>query len=276
MSGGFFNVPRDLWQDRTFRDSEMTEREAFIWLVAHAAWKPHSREIAGVTVLLDRGEYAASTRFLAKRWQWSHGKARRFLEKLEKSGVLRRKTGTATGTPTGTGVSIISVCNYNDIQLSENDTRTATGTPTGTNKNTGLKNTGFENSASRARARAREADAFAEEFRHALLKTLNAHPVSGEIVSTGKRLGIDWRKPREWMALGLSEHDILTVAAAVVARPRQAQVGSFKYLDGPMHDYAATGQLPQATEQSHGRSRRPTGADIAEAADRIFENWGQR
>lgn len=40
MSKGTVNVSRCLWDDEVFRNEPFTEREAWIWMIAEAAWKP--------------------------------------------------------------------------------------------------------------------------------------------------------------------------------------------------------------------------------------------
>ncbi len=53
---------------------------------------------------INRGEWAASQRFLAKRWQWSEMKVRLFLERLKKSGMIE--------TESRDGVTVIRLVNY--------------------------------------------------------------------------------------------------------------------------------------------------------------------
>ncbi|MBB4375614.1 hypothetical protein [Bradyrhizobium sp. SBR1B] len=82
-SRGYIAVPRALLSDdRTFANEPYTEREAFLSLVADAAWKPRKLRLRRGVVDLDRGQTLASSRYLAERWQWPEPRVRRFLDRL--------------------------------------------------------------------------------------------------------------------------------------------------------------------------------------------------
>jgi hypothetical protein len=53
--GGTVNIARDLWDDPTFKDSVMSQREAWIWLIADASWKPRPKRIGDHILNLQRG-----------------------------------------------------------------------------------------------------------------------------------------------------------------------------------------------------------------------------
>jgi hypothetical protein len=117
-------MPRSIFTDPAFADEPLTEREAFISLVADANYKPSRLRLRGGAVELQRGQLLASTRFLAARWRWQEPRVRRFLNRL--SG---RRANDATKdakndahidahidtqpTPNGT---IITVRNYDRFQ----------------------------------------------------------------------------------------------------------------------------------------------------------------
>ena len=108
MSGGVI-IARNLWDDPAFQNEPFSEREAWVWLICEAQWKPRERRVGKVIVQLDRGQLAHSTRFLAEAWKWSHAKVRRYLDRLEKLKLIRRESGT--------GVSVVTLCKYNEYQL---------------------------------------------------------------------------------------------------------------------------------------------------------------
>ena len=105
---GTVNISRDLWDDTAFAADPFSEREAWIWLIAEASWKPRARRVGDYVVNLERGQAAHSTRFLAETWGWTHSKVRRYLDRLEKLNLITRKTDT--------GVSVITVCKYDKFQ----------------------------------------------------------------------------------------------------------------------------------------------------------------
>lgn len=105
---GTVNIARDLWDDPVFTDAEMSQREAWIWLIAEASWKPRVKRFAGRDVSLGRGQVAASTRFMAAAWMWSEPRVRRYLDMLENRRMITRATDA--------GVTVITICKYDDYQ----------------------------------------------------------------------------------------------------------------------------------------------------------------
>lgn len=105
---GTVNIARDLWDDPTFKNEEMSQREAWIWLIANASWKPRTTRVGDHVVDLQRGQLAASTRFLADAWMWSEARVRRYLAKLEDRRMICRDIGA--------GVTVVTLCKYNIYQ----------------------------------------------------------------------------------------------------------------------------------------------------------------
>ncbi len=105
---GFIAVSRAFWDDTDFRDSEMSQREAFLWMLAEASWKPRAKRIKSAVINLDRGQLAASTRFLASAFGWSEARVRRYLDMLKN----RRTIDAATDA----GVTVITIRNYDKYQ----------------------------------------------------------------------------------------------------------------------------------------------------------------
>lgn len=95
-----------------------------MFLIAEAAWKPTTVRVGGVMVDLARGQCAHSVRYLAKRWAWSKSRVDRFLTRL--------KTGTLIGTAVGQGVTVITICKYDEYQIVWLPSGTASGTARGT------------------------------------------------------------------------------------------------------------------------------------------------
>ena len=57
-------------------------------------------------VTIHRGEIPASLRLLAEWWGWSKNRVDRFLNTLEKDGMIKKRTAN------GTAQTVITVCNY--------------------------------------------------------------------------------------------------------------------------------------------------------------------
>lgn len=105
---GVFAVDRGIWDHPMFADEPFTEREAWSWLIGEASFKARTRNVGGKVVKLERGQLAASVRFIAERWKWSKSRVDRFLKRL--------KIETMIGTDSGTGLLVITICNYDKYQ----------------------------------------------------------------------------------------------------------------------------------------------------------------
>jgi len=106
---GVFAVDRGIWDHPVLNSKDpLSRREAWLWMLSEAAWKPRKVSIDGKTVTLERGQMAHSVRFMADKWGWSKSAVVRFLD--------RCKTETMIETQSGTGQNIITICNYDDYQ----------------------------------------------------------------------------------------------------------------------------------------------------------------
>lgn len=109
---GFFAVSRDFWSDTDFRDEAMSQREAFLWLIAHAAFRDRTFDIKGRPVALKRGQCAYSTRYLGGVFGWSEARVRRFLKRLKTRQIIDAPSDAASDA----GVTVITLCNYAKYQ----------------------------------------------------------------------------------------------------------------------------------------------------------------
>lgn len=105
---GVFAVDRGIFDHPRLRGEKFTKVQAFLWLVAEAAWKPHPRIISGMTINLRRGQTACSLRFMAKAWGWEEPRVRRFLAGL--------KTDATIDVATDAGVTVVTICKYDTYQ----------------------------------------------------------------------------------------------------------------------------------------------------------------
>ena len=105
---GTVNISRDIWQDAAFKSEPFTEREAFMWLIMEASWKPREKRVGNITVKLERGQLAASVRFMADAWGWQKSTVDRFLKRLKNRDMI--------GTAGGTGVNVVTIRKYNEYQ----------------------------------------------------------------------------------------------------------------------------------------------------------------
>lgn len=125
---GYIRLHRAIWDHPVFRKEAFTEQQAFEWLISFAAWKPRQQRLGDHLIKLERGQVVGALRFLAENWRWSKSKVERFLERL--------KTEQMIETHTETGITIITVCNYDEYQGGEDDAGTAAGSGAGNVRDT--------------------------------------------------------------------------------------------------------------------------------------------
>ncbi|NEU13569.1 hypothetical protein G3T14_15725 [Methylobacterium sp. BTF04] len=120
---GVFAVDRGIFTNAGFANEPFTEREAFLWLVAEAAWKERRVRSGATTVTLGRGQICHSVRFMADAWQWSKSRVDRFLVRLESRGSIARENGTLQ--------TVLTLCNFEEFQRSGGVERDTGGTDVG-------------------------------------------------------------------------------------------------------------------------------------------------
>lgn len=103
----------DIFNHETFTHEPMSEREAWIWLVAKAAWKDTTHRVGSQVCVVPRGSLFTTLRQLQSAWNWgSDGRVRRFLEMIENQRMILRKNDA--------GKTQITICNYSKFQDGEN------------------------------------------------------------------------------------------------------------------------------------------------------------
>jgi hypothetical protein len=106
---GVFAVHRGIWEHPRFKRERFTEREAWMWLVSEAAYKPRRVRIGSAVVHLERGQLAHSLRFMARAWHWKEPRVRRFLTRL--------KIDASIDAAIDAGQTVITICNYDAYQF---------------------------------------------------------------------------------------------------------------------------------------------------------------
>lgn len=119
---GHYRMNRGWMENPVFRREPYTRAQAWCFLIEKAAWKARVQPMGSDSIPVERGECAASIRFLAQRWKWNKTKVERFLARLESENMLTR-TRSKTGTP----ITIIRVCNYDKYQATPDESGTEVG-----------------------------------------------------------------------------------------------------------------------------------------------------
>jgi hypothetical protein len=126
---GYILLHRSALNHDVFRRDQHSEFEAWVWLLSEAAWKPRQQRLGEHLVDLGRGQIVASIRYLMKAWRWSQHKTERFLKRLSEEKML--------ATQTATGITVLTICNYDKYQIVPDETATESATPTATGSATG-------------------------------------------------------------------------------------------------------------------------------------------
>ncbi len=245
---GTVNVSRDLWDDPTFKDSEMSQREAWIWMIAEASWKARVKRAVSIELELQRGQLVASTRFMAKAWMWSEPRVRRYLDMLENRRMIRRETDA--------GITVITICKYDEYQNTpSNSDAPATQQPTHQRRTSDANDNKGEirDIDGGDSAQAREPLPSDPTWREQMLGAMGVDP-SGLLGANGKVIGqrLDLETADRWERdLGLSRDAILTVIRETIARKRDGPPASFRYFTRAMEREAARRAEPPLQPASH-------------------------
>jgi hypothetical protein len=106
---GVFAVDRGVWDHPLFASRvPLSRREAWLWLISEASWKSRVKRVGPASIELMRGELAHSIRFIAEAWGWPKSNVARFLRLL--------KSETMINTETVHGVSVVTICKYDEYQ----------------------------------------------------------------------------------------------------------------------------------------------------------------
>lgn len=112
------------WLDsEVWGDAPYSEREAWSWMIGEASFDKRVKNISGMPVKIERGQFSASIRFMSKKFKWSTGKVQRYLKKLQRWKMIEKQTETDTAQ------NIITICNYCKYQNKKGKSDTHTDTP---------------------------------------------------------------------------------------------------------------------------------------------------
>ncbi len=124
-SGGWVSIHRKLWDNKLFKNEPFSDREAWIWLIAHANYKDTTVQMGSELIPIKRGELIRSISGLASVFHWDIRRCRRYLKRLINGyniSVLLRPNRWYK----------ITICNYGDYQERGTTDGTTNGTTDGT------------------------------------------------------------------------------------------------------------------------------------------------
>ncbi|KAB2708314.1 hypothetical protein [Brucella intermedia] len=140
-------VQTSIFDHELFQAEPLTEREAWLWLIANAAWKATRHRIGTDMHEVPAGSLFVTLRQLQTAWKWkSDYRVRSFLKLLEKEEMIVCETNA--------GKTQVTICNYSHYQEAER-TENASATQEKRTKDTNTPNTSSLRSDVKAQAPAK-------------------------------------------------------------------------------------------------------------------------
>ncbi len=131
----FFFVNRALLESDRWLEDPFSRAQAWIDLIGLARHKDGFAMIRGIKIDLKRGQLCRSQVTLAKRWKWSRGRVKRYLDALQMRNDIELKSVQQTVQQTVQEnkylTTLITVINYNKWQGDGTTGDTADGTANG-------------------------------------------------------------------------------------------------------------------------------------------------
>lgn len=227
---GWIAVTRNLWKHDFFKDSQMSEREAWMWMLGQAAWADTTHRVGGDVLDVPRGSFMTTLRDLQSVFMWgSDTRVRNFLKRLESERMARCEIVGRKNAPK----THVTICNYNEYQSSERaaertEKRTENAPTNAVKKQ--LNNLTIDDDVS----------AGSEiSFREKVLIAAG-HDASG-LTATGKIVGgsADWAGFSQACGdLGILPEDALQVVAETANQKRDGPPNSLKYFIPSLQKFA--------------------------------------
>lgn len=120
-NGGWFAVSRTIFDHYLVgvRDRPYTELEAWLWLLATAAFEKQEVMNKGEKIVIDPGQLMAAHSYLAKVWDWTPDKVRWYLKRLQNEAMITRWCATQNANRYTNQIQILTICNYSHYQVSK-------------------------------------------------------------------------------------------------------------------------------------------------------------
>lgn len=102
-------VQTSIFDHELFSNTELSQREAWLWLIANVAWKETRHRVGSEVLTVPVGSIFITLRALQSAWRWKSDKrVRSFISILEREEMITTKTDA--------GKTQISICNYSRYQ----------------------------------------------------------------------------------------------------------------------------------------------------------------
>lgn len=118
---GYIPISRKIFNHPFWKEERVYSFfEAWLDMIRTAKYNAETVLVKGRCLSIPRGDLVASVRYLANRWNWHRGRVERFLKMLKEQDMIKTRTET--------GISIISILNYDTYNRTGDPNETATGT----------------------------------------------------------------------------------------------------------------------------------------------------
>jgi len=124
MTDGYIKLHRKIEDDELWLTEPFTKSQAWIDLILGANRLPGKVMIRDMAIQLDTGQLAWSQLTMCKRWKWSRGKVKRYLNLLQKIERILVQ-------PIGQHSTLLTICNYKKYQVGRTAGETKTVPETG-------------------------------------------------------------------------------------------------------------------------------------------------
>jgi len=197
--------------------------EAWMDLIMEARWAPGQINNKGKVVELARGALMAARSWLASRWNWTENTVRWFLDKLEKSTMVRRDHHHSDPKQRRHYANVLVIENYDVFQTASELARMLPDKPTTIQPPINNHSTTIQPPESNKETKEQKNYDYRElapRLFEAGGAALNRTAASLEVMS----------EPRGWLAQGCDlEEDILPAIRAVAARTTAGRVSAWRY-----------------------------------------------
>lgn len=99
------------------RKGAYSRMEAWLWLVANAAYEPQKVMNKGREVLINPGQLMAAHDYLAQAWNWTPDTVRYFVHRLELTLMISRWCDKQKTSRNTNQIQVLTVCNYERYQI---------------------------------------------------------------------------------------------------------------------------------------------------------------
>lgn len=106
----WIRVSVEMLEHHAFDGEPYSKRDAWLWLIANAAWKSKRVKHKGKMITLERGQVLIGRSFLAETWGWSEQTVRTYVKFLISENMLELNQSN------GHFANVATICNYDKYQ----------------------------------------------------------------------------------------------------------------------------------------------------------------